>query len=81
MYLLLYLYTLDIIRKIDIKFLTNKEVSSMQDMICDCLCVYRKDGMCELGIPVITGDRRRRGFCPALSRSSAFKIQGNNSLV
>ena len=53
----------------------------MQDMICDCVCVYRKDGLCELGIPVIKGDRSRRGFCPALSRNVTPKIQDDNSLI
>lgn len=53
----------------------------MQDMICDCVCSYRKDGMCELGIPVLTGERQRRGFCPALSRSGSHRVQGHNSLL
>lgn len=41
----------------------------MQDMICDCKCTYQKNGQCELGIPVISGERQRRGFCPAFARN------------
>ena len=53
----------------------------MQDMICDCICVYRKDGMCELGIPVIKGDRSRQGFCSALSRNVTPRIRRDNILL
>jgi len=52
----------------------------MQDMICDCICVYRKDEMCELGIPVIAGNKRK-GFCSALSKSVTPKFQNDNSLI
>ena len=52
----------------------------MQDMICDCVCTYRKDGICELGIPIIKGDRRK-GFCPTFSRNTTPKVQSDSNLI